>query len=87
VSVQRFAIEPVVGAGSAEAFTHIAIYEVEGDFDELARNMAVMHLDSADAYVEYKRSTPSDPPLPAWWDDVRFASWNGRSLGDRLTKP
>ena len=87
VSVQRFAIEPVVGADSPEAFTHIALYEVEGDFDELARNMALMHLDSADAYVEYKRQTGSEPPLPRWWDDVRFASWNGRSLGDRITGP
>jgi hypothetical protein len=85
VSVQRFAIEPVVGAEGADAFTHIAIYEVEGEFGELAKQMAEMHLDTADAYVEYKRSVPSDPPLPTWWDEVRFASWNGRSLGERLS--
>jgi hypothetical protein len=87
VSVQRFAIEPVVGAAAADSFTHIAIYEVEGDFDELAKQMAEMHLDTADAYVEYKRTTGSHPPLPTWWDEVRFASWNGRSLGERITLP
>jgi hypothetical protein len=87
LSVQRFRIEPVVGAGDDGGFTHIALYEVEGDFEELASNMATMHLDSAEAYVEYKRTTGSEPPLPHFWGDVRFASWNGVSLGDRVTKP
>jgi hypothetical protein len=82
VSVQRFSIEPVVGGD--DTFTHIAIYEVEESFDQLARNMALMHLDSADAYVEYKKQTGSLPPLPSWWDEVRFASWNGVSLGERI---
>ena len=87
VSAQRYAIDQHVGAGEGPEWTHIAIYEVEGGFDELAKHMAEMHLDTAEAYVEYKRSAPSDPPLPPWWDDVRFASWNGRSLGERLTLP
>jgi hypothetical protein len=86
VSVQRFAIEPVVGADTAPEFTHLAIYEVEGDFADLVQGMVEMHLDTADAYVEYKRTSPSDPPLPTWWDDVRFASWNCRSLGERITR-
>jgi hypothetical protein len=43
-----------------------------------------MSLGSAEAYIELKRTDAAGPPLPPWWDDVRFASWNGISLGDRI---
>jgi hypothetical protein len=85
VSARRFRIEPVVGAdGPLAAFTHIAVYEVEGGFDDLLRAMADMHLDTADAYVEYKHLDPTPPPLPPWWDAIRFASFNCSALGDTV---
>jgi hypothetical protein len=62
----------------------MAIYEVEGGFEQLAREMVRMSLGSAEAYIELKRTDTKGPPLPAWWDDVRFASWNGESLGARV---
>ena len=43
-----------------------------------------MSLGSAEAYIELKKTDTSGPPLPPWWDEVRFASWNGLSLGDRI---
>ena len=84
VSAQRYAIDQQVGAGEGTEWTHIALYEVEGDFGKLAEEMIRMSLGSAEAYIELKRTDPSDPPLPPWWDAVRFASWNGESLGKRI---
>ena len=84
VSAQRFAIDQLVGAGEGPEWTHIALYEVEGDFEQLAAEMIRMSLGSAEAYIELKKTDTSGPPLPPWWDEVRFASWNGISLGDRI---
>jgi hypothetical protein len=84
VSAQRFAIDQLVGAGAGPEWTHIALYEVEGDFEQLAAEMIRMSLGSAEAYIELKQTDTSGPPLPPWWDEVRFASWNGLSLGDRI---
>ena len=84
VSAQRFAIDQQVGAGEGPEWTHIALYEVEGGFEELAQNMIRMSLGSAASYIALKQKDNTDPPLPPWWDAVRFASWNGVSLGDRI---
>ncbi len=84
VSARRYAIDQDVGAGAGPEWTHMAIYEVEGGFEELAQNMIRMSLGSAEAYIELKRTDTSGPPLPPWWDDVRFASWNGVALGPRI---
>jgi hypothetical protein len=84
VSAQRFAIEPLVGAGEGPGWTHIALYEVEGDFAKLAEEMVRMSLGTAADYIEFKKTDTAGPPLPYFWDDVRFASWNCRSLGERI---
>jgi hypothetical protein len=84
VSARRYAIEQDVGAGEGAEWTHIALYEVEGGFEELAQNMIRMSLGSAEAYIELKRTDTKGPPLPPWWDDVRFASWNGVALAPRI---
>ena len=56
VSAQRYAIDQDVGAGDGPEWTHIALYEVEGGFEELAQNMIRMSLGSAEAYIELKRT-------------------------------
>jgi hypothetical protein len=84
VSARRYAIEQDVGAGEGIEWTHIALYEVEGGFEELAQNMIRMSLGSAEAYIALKRTDTTGPPLPPWWDEVRFASWNGVALAPRI---
>jgi hypothetical protein len=84
VSARRYAIEQDVGAGEGATWTHIALYEVEGGFEDLAQNMVRMSLGSAEAYIALKRTDTSAPPLPPWWDEVRFASWNGVALAPRI---
>ena len=59
VSAQRFAIDQQVGAGEGPEWTHIALYEVEGDFEELAQNMIRMSLGSAESYIELKQTDNS----------------------------
>ena len=65
VSAQRFAIDQLVGAGEGAEWTHIALYEVEGDFEQLAAEMIRMSLGSAEAYIELKKTDTARPAAAA----------------------
>ena len=86
VSAQRFRLEPVV-KDEAEPVTYryLALYETEGDPDKLLEEMAKLSLGNIDSYAERKQVDSSGPPLPEWWDRVRFASWNCIALGERVS--
>ncbi len=45
--------------------------------------MEAANLNDADAYVDRKEAGDDGPALPAWWDGVRFASFNCIAIGER----
>jgi hypothetical protein len=63
------------------AWRYLTVYEVEGGFDELARALEGASLGTKESYAELKAVDASGPELPAWWDGVRFASWNCTPVG------
>lgn len=72
VSARRFSLHQVVVDPTAKVeYTHLALYELEGNPDEV---MAAL-----DQEIESGRMQ-----LPEWFDRIRFASWNCISLGDRV---
>jgi hypothetical protein len=86
VSAQRFRLEPVVkDAAEPVSYRYLALYETEGDPDKLLEEMAKLRLGNVDTYAERKEIDSSGPPLPEWWDRVRFASWNCIALGERVS--
>lgn len=86
VSAQRFRLEPVVvDADAGVQYRFLSLYEIEGDPQELLAAMAELQLGTRASYAERKAGgDDGGPDLPAWWDDVRFASWNCIATGPRV---
>ena len=86
VSAQRFRLEPVV-ADPVEpvSYRYLAVYEIEGDPGTLLEEMEKRALGTVDSYAQRKALDASGPPLPEWWSQARFASWNCIALGERVT--
>lgn len=89
VSAQRFRLEPVVvDADAAVRYRYLALYEIEGNPEELLAAMAAAQLGTRDSYADRKAAgDDGGPELPAWWDEVRFASWNCIATGERVLAP
>ena len=86
VSAQRYRLEPVVSdATEPVSYRYLALYEVDADPETLLAEMAKLRLGNIDSYAERKAIDSSGPPLPEWWDRVRFASWNCIALGERVS--
>jgi hypothetical protein len=86
VSAQRYRLEPVVTDDTEPlSYRYLALYEVDRDPESLLEEMAKLRLGNIDSYAERKSIDSSGPPLPAWWDRVRFASWNCIALGERIS--
>jgi len=84
-SCRRYALDPVVTDDTApRGFRYLAVYEVEGDPAAAVAELERVGLGSKDSYADLKEVDAGSLELPAWWGDVRFASWNCVSLGDRV---
>jgi hypothetical protein len=81
-SARRFQLEPVVGEG-ALPFRFICVYETDGDPREAVAELERAGMSSRDSYAEIKDADAGALPLPDWWDEVQFASWNLQPLGER----
>ncbi|HEX5583011.1 hypothetical protein [Gaiella sp.] len=86
VSAQRFRLEPVVVDEDAGVrYRYLALYELEGDVEQILAAMAELNLGSRDSYADRKAAgDDGGPELPAWWDEVRFASWNCIATSERV---
>lgn len=72
VSARRYALSPdVVEAENPIAFTHLSLYEIEGDVDDA---MKALWDDASQGAMD----------LPAWFKDIHFASWNATPLGETV---
>jgi hypothetical protein len=86
VSAQRYRLDPVVVDEEAPVrYRYMALYEIEGDPERLLEEMQKMSLGTRDSYADLKAVDDSGPALPAWWEEVRFASWNCIAMGERVT--
>jgi hypothetical protein len=86
VSAQRYRLDPVVvDDEAAVTYRYLAVYEIEGDPDQLLEEMKKLSLGTRDSYADRKAAGDVGPELPPWWDEVRFASWNCIAMGERVT--
>jgi hypothetical protein len=73
VSARRYALSPdVVERENPVQFTHLALYGVAGDVPDV---MNALRAEAASGRMD----------LPAWFDEIRFASWNANPLGATCT--
>jgi hypothetical protein len=67
------------------SYRYMALYEIEGDPEQLLVEMKRLSLGTRDSYADRKAAGDDGPTLPAWWDEIRFASWNCIAMGERVT--
>jgi hypothetical protein len=85
VSAQRYRLEPVVVDDDVPvSYRYMALYEIEGDPEQLLVEMKRLSLGTRDSYADRKAGGDDGPALPSWWDEVRFASWNCIAMGERV---
>jgi hypothetical protein len=88
VSAQRYRLEPVVVDDEQPvSYRYLSLYEIEGDPEQVLAEMEKRSYGTADSYRERKGVDQGGPELPAWWDKVRFASWNCIAIGERVQAP
>jgi len=56
--------------GTEVPYGFLSLYELEGDVDEIMTNLD-------------DEATRMD--LPEWFDEIKFASWNCYSLGEKVS--
>lgn len=83
-AAQRYRLQSEVQAeGVVFPFRTLVVYEVDDDTAALMEGMRQANLDSADSYSDRKDAGDDGPPLPEWWSQVRFASFNCIAVGER----
>lgn len=85
-SARRYRISPVVGADDAPPFRYVAIYELSVDPTTAVANLEQAGMGDASSYVELKddEAEAARLPLPEWFAEVVFASWNCEAVGERV---
>jgi hypothetical protein len=80
-SARRFRLQGVVNPDLGPAYTHLVVYELDGEPDAALEELAQANLGNAERYAELKASDEGFLPLPPWFGDVLFTSWNCHALG------
>lgn len=71
-SAHRFKLsQEVVDPDNGTVYTHLSLYEIEGDVPTVMRDLD-------------EEAASGRMQLPEWFDEIRFASWNAASLGDKV---
>ena len=83
-AAQRYRLAAAGEGGPDVPARRVVVYEVDREPAALQAEMARMGLISADSYAELKKTATDPPPLPAWWSQVRFASWYFFPIGERV---
>jgi hypothetical protein len=92
VSATRYRLDGVVAAEETGGYRYLSLYELDCSPDRAVANLAAAGMGNADTYIEMKgidmKGEPSaadDPlPLPDWFADIRFGSWNATATSDRI---
>ena len=72
ISARRYALQP--GRPDAPDFEHLALYEYEGEYDEIGRALRA-------------RIDRGEIVLPDWFGRIGFASWKAASVDERADAP
>jgi len=86
VAARRYRLDPVVIDPETPAWPFLAVFEIDGDPANAIEEQKKMGLSTRESYIKFKEEHQIGPPLPEWWDGVRFASWNCVTLGDRVKR-
>lgn len=82
---QRFRSDPPVDIDDALIpFSFLAVYDVEGDFDEAMEEKEHHQLSTISLYRQFREVNVDGPELNPWLEDIRFAWWTGHAISPRV---
>ena len=85
MSAQRYRLDSVVSEPDVPVpYGYLAVYEIDGDPARAVAELEQLGMGSKDSYASLKEADSGDLELPAWWDNVHFASWNCVAVGERV---
>jgi hypothetical protein len=84
-SATRYTVEGVVGADGAPPYRFLSLYELSCPPTEAVANLEAASMGSADSYIEKKDTDEGKLPLPDWFSDIEFGSWNCTQVSERIT--
>jgi hypothetical protein len=84
-SATRFTVEGVVGADRSVGYRYLSLYELSCPPAQAVANLEAANMGSADSYVEKKDTDEGNLPLPDWFTEITFGSWNCIRVSDRIT--
>jgi hypothetical protein len=88
VAAQRYRIEPWSADPDEQVrFRFLAVFELNGELETIMAEMERMRLSRPELYMAMKETDTVGPPIPAWWPEIRWASWHCKALGDRVEAP
>lgn len=83
VAATRYRLDPVVTDADIP-HRYLTVYEVEGDPADAVAELERAGFGSIDSYAALKGVDPGALEMPPWFEQARFASWNGIPLGERV---
>ena len=83
-SATRYDLDAVVNPHDTGGYRFLSLYELSCPPAEAVANLEAADMGNADAYVDKKGDDEGDLPLPEWFAAIRFGSWNGVQVGDRV---
>jgi hypothetical protein len=75
VSATRYRVEGVVSADTTGGYRYLSQYELDRPPAEAIANLEASGMGNKRAYAENKPDGDA-LPVPDWFADIRFASWN-----------
>jgi hypothetical protein len=81
VAATRYRVDGVVNAETTGGYRFLSRYELDRPPEEAIANLEASGMGNKRAYAENKAD--GDPlPVPDWFPEIRFASWNLAQLGE-----
>jgi hypothetical protein len=75
-SATRYRVEGVVDAEHTGGYRYLSLYELDAPPDVALANLEAAGMGDASSYVDKQDRLP----LPDWFPQVRFGSWNGTEI-------
>lgn len=81
VTATRYRVEGVVSADTTGGYRFLSRYELDCPPAEAIANLEASGMGNKRAYAENKPDGDA-LPVPDWFPDIRFASWNLAQVGE-----
>jgi hypothetical protein len=81
-SATRYLLDAIVNSDQTGGFRYLSVYELSLPPSVALANLEAAGMGNADSYVDKKNADVGQLPMPSWFPEIRFGSWNANQIGD-----